>query len=296
MGEDNAQNEYESDIPIDAPASRIVSLVPSLTESLFDINLGDRIVGITDYCTRPADKLVSLARVGGTKDADVEQILALEPDLVFASKEENSKETVEALQAAGIPVWVTVIKTVPDVFNVLWDIMNTFEETTMVPRIRLIEYTYDWVKGSVKAKGGPPCRVFVPIWDDPLMTFTADTFTHDLLTICGGQNVFADYSSEADSAQGDAVLSKPGTRYPCVTMDDVVAAQPDVILLPSEPYRFTEADVPRFAALDVPAAHNNQIHLVDGSLLTWPGTRVVYALAELPPLLCPVEEINDQQP
>lgn len=293
MGEDSARSANEFEIPIDAPVSRIVSLVPSLTESLFDINLGDRIVGITDYCIHPADKLGGLARVGGTKDSDVDRILALEPDLVFASKEENSKTTVEALQAAGIPVWVTVIKTVPDVFNVLWDIMNTFDETAMVPRIRLIEYTYDWVKGSAKSKGGPPCRVFVPIWDAPLMTVSSDTFTHDLLTVCGGQNVFADHLSEGENNQGDVESPIPGARYPRVTMDDVVAAQPDVILLPSEPYAFTDADIARFAALDVPAAHNHQIHLVDGSLLTWPGTRVVYALAELPPLLCPVEEIND---
>ena len=77
MGEDVHQYEYTVDAPIDAPAKRIVSLVPSLTESLFDINLGDRIVGITDYCTRPADKLTGLARVGGPKDPNIDQIIAL---------------------------------------------------------------------------------------------------------------------------------------------------------------------------------------------------------------------------
>jgi len=279
MASSDSQYKHGMDIPIATPATRVVSLVPSLTESLFDLNLGNRIVGITDYCTRPADKLVHLPRVGGVKNPNLEHILALQPDLVFASQEENSKSTVEALQAAGIPVWVTFPKTVPDVFNLLWNIMDVFDEATMVPRVRLMEYTYDWVSNSVKTQRGAPSRVFAPIWFDPIMTITADTYAHDLIEVCGGRNVFADYHSEGDDAEK--------ARYPQVTLAEVVAAQPEVILLPDEPYKFTEDDRARFATLDVPATHNQRIYLVDGSLLTWPGTRVVYALTDLPPLLAP---------
>ena len=279
MSADKHQYEYGTEIPIEEPVSRIVSLVPSLTESLFDINLGDRVVGITDYCTRPEDAVSRLPRVGGTKTPDLERIFALRPELVFASQEENTEETVTTLRKAGIPVWVTHPKTVPDVFNMLWDIMNVFDQTLMVPRIRLIEHSYDWVTASVKARSEAPCCVFLPVWNNPLMTISADTYTHDLLAACGGRNVFADAPTQ-------------DSRYPQVTMEDVIAAQPEVILLPSEPYAFTESDRARFAALDVPAAHNQRIHLVDGALLTWPGTRVAYALTELPLLLMPVGSGN----
>ena len=268
--------EQQFEIPVDGPPQRIVSLVPSMTESLFDLGLGDRVVGITDSCVHPADQLADIVRVGGTKQPDVSRIIDLQPDLIIANQEENGQEDVEALQAAGIPVWVTFPKTVPDVFNMLWNIMNVFEETAMVARIRLIEQTYDWVGGISKAREDNPCRVFVPIGRDPWMTCNKDTYLHDLLMICGGLNVFTEHEC----------------RYPRVTLEEIIAAQPDVILLPDEPYEFTAADIPFFAGLDVPAAHNDQIKLVYGSLLTWAGTRVSYALNDLPPLLCSWDETS----
>jgi len=185
---------------------------------------------------------------------------------------------------------------VQDVLNLLWDTMNMFNETAMSPRVRLIESQYDWVMGISEAQEDNICRVFVPIWSDPLMTFNQDTYIHDLLRVCGGNNVFAErdrkYPLAADVgdadpySQDDPRVMGRDTRYPRVTLDEVVAAQPDIILLPSEPYGFTEADIATFAALDVPAAKNKQIKLVDGSYLTWHGTRVAYALNAIPALLC----------
>lgn len=285
------------EIPIDEPVQRIVSLVPSMTESLFDLNLGDKVVGITDYCVHPAEKLVGLTRIGGTKNPDRQAILDLKPDLVIVNKEENRREDAEALMAADIPVWVTYPKTVPDVFNMLWNLMYAFDDTSMVPRVRLIEYTYDWVLGITKSKEAEtPCRLFVPIWYEPLMTFNADTYMHNLLADCGAQNVFAErerqFPLKADLGGADALLADDprradrDTRYPRVTLEEVEAAQPDVILLPSEPFAFTETHLPIFKQLNVPAAKNGKIHLVDGSLLTWHGTRVAYALEAIPPLLC----------
>jgi ABC-type Fe3+-hydroxamate transport system substrate-binding protein len=249
------------------PPQRVVSLVPSVTESLFDLNLGQRLVGRTTFCVRPEGRVETIPTVGETKSPDVQKIIDLAPELVIANHEENRQEDVEALHAAGITVWVTHPVTVDDVFTLLWDLMNVFDETSMVPRVRLIEYQYDWVRGLTAEASDLP-SVFVPIWYNPLMTVGGDTYVHHLLALCGAHNVFGDRQ-----------------RYPEVTFDDVVSAQPEIILLPSEPFVFTEAHLPEFKQLDVPAAENDQIFLVDGSLLTWHGTRIAYALEALPQLL-----------
>lgn len=278
---------------------RVVSLVPSLTESLFDLNLGDRLVGRTEYCIYPADKVGSIPTFGGTKNPDIAGIIALKPDLVLMNREENRLEDARALYQAGIRVWATHPKTVANVFTLLWNIMDVFHETSMVARVRLIEYSYDWVSGISQAKddAGEICKVFVPIWKDPWMTFNADTYMHDLLRVCGGTNVFAErqrlYPLKADLGQSapyapdDPRIQGRDTRYPRITLDEIIASQPDVVLLPSEPYAFTEADIATFANLDIPAAKNGRIHLVEGSYLTWHGTRLAYALNELPLLFFP---------
>jgi ABC-type Fe3+-hydroxamate transport system substrate-binding protein len=293
---------YRMERPVEAAPRRVVSLVPSLTETLFDLNLGDRLIGVTDYCTRPEGLVERLPRIGGTKNPDVARIIALRPDLVLANREENRREDVEALEAAGIPAWVTFPQTVADVFNLLWNIMDLFGETSMVPRVRLIEYTYDWLSGVSREReaAGRLTKVFVPVWLDPLMTINAGTYMHDLLWVCGGQNVFAErerlYPLAADLGEAqtyapdDPRIAGRDTRYPRVTLDEVVAAAPEVILLPNEPFAFTEAHLPLFAALDVPAAQpdaqgKRRIHLIDGSLLTWHGTRMAFAFDALPALL-----------
>lgn len=287
---------YSLDAPVDRPPQRVVSLVPSVTESLFDLMLGSRIIAVTDYCIYPADGVANLPRIGGTKNPDVARIIEMRPDLVIANQEENRKEDVDALRAAKIPVWVTFPKTVADAFNLLWNMMHVFDAPEMVPRVRLIEQTMDWIwRISEKRVEDAVCRVFAPIWLDPLMTFNGDTYASDLLRICGGVNVFADrerqYPLAADLGEGQAIprddsrVSGRDVRYPRVTMDEVVAAQPDVILLPNEPFPFAEEHINLFSGLDVPAARNKRILLVDGSLLTWHGTRIAYALNSLPDLL-----------
>ncbi len=283
------------------PASlkRVISLVPSLTETLFDLNLGHKLVGRTEYCIYPADKVEKIPTFGGTKNPDIAGIIAQNPDLVLMNREENRLEDARALQSAGIPIWATHPKTVLGAFNLMWNIMDVFQETSMVARVRLIEYSYDWISAISQAKddAGEVCKVFVPIWKDPWMTFNADTYIHDLLRVCGGTNVFAErqrqYPLKADLGQSepyapdDPRIEGRDVRYPRITLDEVVAMQPDVILLPSEPYHFTEVDKAIFATLDIPAAKNNRIHLIDGSYLTWHGTRIAYALNELPPLFFP---------
>ena len=294
---DDKTYTYQMEAPVTQPPRRVVSLVPSVTESLFDLSLGDRLVAITDYCIYPREGVAGLPRIGGTKNPDVKRIIELAPDLVIANQEENRKEDVLALEAAGVPVWVTFPHTVADAFNLLWSIMHIFDEPVMVPRVRLMEQTMDWIwRISERKLEDNPCRVFVPIWLDPLMTFNADTYAHDLLRVCGAVNVFADrdrqYPLKADLGQGeslpenDPAIIGRDKRYPRVTMEEVEAAQPDMILLPSEPFAFTQEHVALFAGLDVPAARHGQISLVDGSLLTWHGTRLAYALDIIPGLLC----------
>ncbi|MBZ0297100.1 MAG: helical backbone metal receptor [Anaerolineae bacterium] len=288
---DNPSYSFQMDAPVKQPPRRVVSLVPSVTESLFDLNVGDRLVGITDYCVYPEAGVAGLPRVGGTKNPDVDQIIALTPDLVIANQEENARASVDKLLEAGIPVWVTFPKTVRDALNLIWNIMYVFDETSMVPRVRLIEQTVDWVEGISRANEDHLMRVFMPIWLDPLMTFNADTYIHDLLRLCGGWNVFADrmrhYPLKADLGEAEStdVEDDRDIRYPRVTLEEVEAAQPDVILLPSEPFNFSDEHYPLFQQLDVPAVRHSRIYQVDGSLLTWHGTRLAYALDTLPALV-----------
>jgi ABC-type Fe3+-hydroxamate transport system substrate-binding protein len=279
--------------PVDYVPQRVVSLVPSVTESLFDLNIGSRVVGVTEYCTRPADAVRRLPKVGGTKNPNVAAIIALRPDLVLMNREENRQADADALQVAGVPIWVTHPNTVREALDLLWTIMDLFEEPTMVPRVRLIEVSYEWTRGVTAEQ--PHRRAFVPIWRDPWMTFNRDTYIHDLLYTCGVENVFADrerrYPLDADLGSAEPIegddprLANRDLRYPRITLDEVVAAQPEIVLLPDEPYAFTQADADEITRLDIPAASNGQIHLVDGSLLTWHGTRIAYALRDLPPLL-----------
>jgi ABC-type Fe3+-hydroxamate transport system substrate-binding protein len=258
--------------PVDHPPLRVVSLVPSLTESLFDLDLGDRLIAVTDDCVHPAERIKSLPRVGGTKNPDIAWVIALQPDLVLLNDEENRREDAGALRAASVPTWVTSPRSVFDALNVLWDLMDIFDHPVMIPRVREIERAYDYTLGASRAQ--IPVRVFTPIGRDPWMTFNADTYAHDVLRVCGGENVFA----------------REDNRYLPITLDDVVEAQPEIVLLPGGPYPFSEPDADIFRTLDIPAAHNGRIVLIDGTLLTWYGTRVVYALRDLPVLFLKGEE------
>jgi len=249
---------------LDESPRRVVSLVPSLTESLFDLDLGARLIAVTDACVHPAGALDGLARVGAPDAPDCDQIIALAPDLVFVSDEVNPPSVADELLAAGLTVWQTGPRSVFEALNLLWDIMNAFDHPVMVPRVQAIERAYDATLAASRAT--PPVTVFAPLSRDPWRCPARASFTHDLLRVCGGESLFP---------EGEPV-----------TPDDLVAAQPDVILLPEgEGYPFGVDDANQLAALDIPAARRGHIHLIDGTLLTWPGTRIAYALRDLPALL-----------
>jgi ABC-type hemin transport system substrate-binding protein len=246
------------------PATRIVSLVPSVTESLFCLGLGDRVVAITDWCIHPSDGVAGLPRIGGTKNPSVRQILEREPDLVIANREENREPTVVALRAAGVDVWVTNPRTVQDGVALLRELADLGATPQAVESVvRPVEEAVRAAEAQRPARGVP---VFCPIWKKPWMAVGGDTYASSLLELCGGANVFADF--------GDR-------HYPIVELEQIVAAAPEVILLPSEPYDFGAHDARELAALTLPAARNGRIHFIDGTLVSWYGPRIEPAIATM---------------
>ncbi|MFO7583579.1 MAG: helical backbone metal receptor [Anaerolineales bacterium] len=275
------------------PPTRIVSLVPSMTESLFDLGFGQAVVGVTDYCVYPADKVAALKKVGGTKNARIEDILAPQPELVIASQEENTPAIVQALEAAKIPVWLTFPKTVDETLADLRRLADIFQSGNAYLAVDMLEKSVEFARAV--AADGEHLRVFCPIWRGQqdgqpwYMTCNAETYTSDLLTLFGSENVFADrqrrYPLEADlkNESGEAPEGRD-TRYPRVSLDEIRTAQPELILLPDEPFAFGENHVAELKSLlaETPAVKNNRIRLLNGSLLTWPGTRLGKALEQLP--------------
>jgi ABC-type Fe3+-hydroxamate transport system substrate-binding protein len=248
---------------------RIVSLVPSITEILFALGLGDAVVGCTIYCTEPAAGVATKTRIGGEKNPRLELIRELGPDLVIANVEENVREHVETLRGWGIPVFVTYPRTVAGGVEL---VRRLGEVTGAAARATAIATALERELAALGARGigRTRARVFCPIWRRPYMTINADTYVHDMLAVCGGDNVFA---------------ARP-TRYPEISLAEVAQARPEVILLPDEPYRFRRAHLADFAPYpEIPAVRDGRIHLVDGKLLSWYGPRIERALAIFPVLL-----------
>lgn len=250
------------------PPRRIVSLIPCITEILFTLGLDDAVAGVTRYCTEPRARVAAKPKVGGEKDPDLEAIRALAPDLVIANVEENRREDVERLRGWGIPVYVTYPRTVWEGVQLIRELGEaTGRAEAAEPLVRDLEARYR--EAAERARARRALRVFCPIWRRPYMTINRDTYVHDMLALAGGANVFGDRAA----------------RYPTVTLDEVAAERPEVILLPDEPYRFRKAHLADFAPYpEMPAVRDGRIHLVDGKLLCWYGPRIAEALETLPGL------------
>lgn len=213
--------------------------------------------------------MASKPRVGREKDPDLAKIRALAPDLVVANIEENRREVVEELRAWGVPVWVTFPRTVREGIAMIRELGELTGARAAAEALAAdLERRYEARRRA--GQGRRPARVFCPIWRDPYMTINRDTYVHDVLALCGGENVFADRAE----------------RYPAIRLEEVAAAAPEVILLPDEPYRFRprhRADFEPFRT--IPALATGRVHFVDGKLLTWYGPRIAEALERLPSLL-----------
>lgn len=287
-------------LPARAPR-RVVSLVPSLSEAVVVLGQADRLVGVTEYCVHPAEAFRTLPRLGGTKDADVDAIAACAPDLVLANQEENTPRVVRKLAERGIDVWVTYPRTVREGAELLSALAERLEASAdhhrrhVAPVLEALERA----ESRVREADAPGPRTFCPIWRDPWMTIGRDTYIHDLITLCGGTNVFAgpaptaaaeregasdpDDATATDARAPDAVAA--ARRYPIVEWAAIEAAAPEVILLPDEPYAFAEKDAAELAGLDCPAARDGRIHPIDGTLVSWYGPRIAEAIRVLAPIL-----------
>jgi ABC-type Fe3+-hydroxamate transport system substrate-binding protein len=251
-----------------------VSLVPSLTEALFALGLGDRVVGVTEWCIHPAEGVASVPKVGGTKNPDLAAIRALAPDLVIANQEENRKRDVEQLEDAGLRVWLTYPRTVREGAELLAEMAELgagaeARERVVAPVLGAVSAAELLASAPEEGRAQRP-RVFCPIWRDPWMAVGAPTYADDLMRLCGGANVFASHSER---------------RYPRVTLAEIEAAQPEVVLLPDEPYAFGPHDVAELGRLPIPAAASGRIHLIDGTFVSWYGPRILRAIELLRRLL-----------
>lgn len=242
------------------PPERIVSLVPSLTELVWWLDCGDRLAGRTRFCVEPAGAIEPVPAVGGTKNPNVPRIVAMAPDLVIANKEENRREDVEALQAAGLNVLLTDPGSVAEAvalvreLGLLLDAEDRAEELAVRTEAAL---------AGIAAAPRP--RVFVAIWKKPLMGLGSETYGHDLLERCGAANVLS---------------GRP--RYPQLAIDEVRSLAPDLVLLPDEPYPFGEGDRELFAQLA-------PVRFVDGRSLWWYGPRMPDAIQALHGILAEVQ-------
>jgi ABC-type Fe3+-hydroxamate transport system substrate-binding protein len=244
-----ANNSFVDDsgamVPLASQVSRIVSLVPSLTEALA-LSCRQKLVAATDWCTYPKGLVV--ARVGGTKNPDVEAIVALAPDLVVANAEENRPPDLDVLRAQGIPVWVTDIRTVD---QALVSIEKLLRAVGAIDTGWLSQARDSWLNPPAVV-AGRRLRAVVPIWRRPWMHLGSDTYAGDVLRRLGVDNV----------------LGESLQRYPKVGLGDLPEA--DLVVLPDEPYQFSEMDGPE-AFPGVPCA------LVSGRFLTWYGPAMVGA-------------------
>jgi ABC-type Fe3+-hydroxamate transport system substrate-binding protein len=273
-----------------APPKRVVSLVPSDTLSVAALGCAGALVGRTDYCELPADVVAGLPSVGGTKNPRVDDVCALEPDLVLANQEENTRGDLEALAARGVRVYIAFPRRVADGLAHLARLARVFDVAGDAGARDLLGRGYHALHDAEAARAArAPLRTFCPIWMKPLMTIHGDTFISDMLDLCGAQNVFADrerrYPLAADLGKAPPLppekIEGRDVRYPRVTMEEVVARAPELVLLPDEPHPFSEEDAEVFRALDVPAAKRGAVVRTGGKDLCWYGARSVEGLPRL---------------
>jgi len=229
--------------------SRIVSLVPSQTELLYDLGLGERVVGITKFCVHPKEWFKAKTRIGGTKHVNIEDIKALSPDLIIGNKEENIKDDIEALREIA-PVWMSDIETLGDAMRMIIEVGDlTLTQDKANNIAQSIRSAFDSFQFSIKDKS-----VLYLIWKNPYMGAAEGTFIHDLLTNeLGFKNVLS-----------------PESRYSICDLNDL-KEWPDYIFLSSEPYPFKKED------LDELTQHfpTSKVLLVDGEYFSWYGSRLL---------------------
>ncbi len=247
-------DQMQRTIALDAFPKRIVSLVPSQTELLYDLGLEEEVIGITKFCIHPESWFRTKKRIGGTKQINRESIDALKPDLIIGNKEENERTQIEAL-AEAYPVWMSDIETLDDALDMMRSIGTITNREAkaklFADEIKNRFQQIESLKNQFSAK-----RTAYFIWRNPWMAAGNNTFINHLLLRCNFENVFTNEAS----------------RYPEITDEMLRAANPELVLLSSEPYPFKEKHINELQTL-LPQA---KIELVDGELFSWYGTRLLH--------------------
>lgn len=252
-------------LELKAHPTRIISLVPSWTETLFAMGLGEKVVGITKFCVEPADKIASVVKIGGTKNPDLRMIAELKPDFVIANAEENRREDVEKIREQGVAVFTTYPKTIPGAVESILKLGTALgKESEANTMSREIVRNVSGIEAAVGVWSKLPFRVFCPIWKNPWMAFNADTYAHDVLRMLGFNNIFA----------------SAGERYPTTTLAEAIERKPDIVLLPDEPYEFKDRDVEELKK-ELPAGLARRVMIVSGRDLHWYGVHMVNGLTTI---------------
>lgn len=234
---------------------RIISVVPSQTELLFDLGLGERVIGITKFCIHPNEWFRSKTRVGGTKNLNLEKIKALQPDLIIANKEENTRDQIEAL-AKHYPLWISDINKLEQAIEMIIELGKITDRKERATQLAagILNGFSEW---STRRPKKTLSAAYL-IWKNPWITVGGDCFIQDMLNKAGYLNVFEELK-----------------RYPSITLDDLVDRAPELVLLSSEPYPFKEKDL---SELQIALPHS-KIVLVDGELFSWYGSRLAQSPA-----------------
>jgi ABC-type Fe3+-hydroxamate transport system substrate-binding protein len=230
---------------------RIISLVPSITELLFDLGLNDRVIGITKFCIHPHEWFITKTRAGGTKNVKIETIQRLQPDLIIANKEENVKEQIEFLEK-NWPVFTTVVDSVGSALKMIRDIGN-ITGTEIKANTLIYKITQD-----LKIQNTIGLNTLYLIWKEPYMAAGGDTFISDMMNHAGFRNAIQTLS-----------------RYPILSEKEIRSIKPEIILLSSEPYPFKEKHIQELQII----CPCSKILLADGEMFSWYGSRMQYTLS-----------------
>lgn len=252
-------DQLQRTLELPALPKRIISLVPSQTELLFDLGLREEVIGITKFCIHPTEWFRSKLRVGGTKQFDFKKISALAPDLIIGNKEENEEHAIKQLMEL-YPVWMSDIKTLEQALHMIKSLGELTSRQTQASAIcTAISNNFETLVSDMHLKSYKRAAYF--IWKNPYMVAGHSTFINDMLTYCRLENVF----------------NKEVSRYPEITLQQLVAADPEVILLSSEPYPFKEKHIQEFKE----ALPRAKVIVVDGELFSWYGSRLLHSAAYL---------------
>ncbi len=245
------EDDLGREVTFEFPPRCVVSLCPSLTETLFALGLNAEVVGRTSYCIHPAERVRNVATVGGTKDVDIDRVRTLKPDLIIAAKEENPQDTVETL-AGTFPVYVVDVADFEDALRAIAALGDLTDRTAAAAVLA----------GSIRTAFADlhprtTHRVAYLVWRDPYMAVGADTYICSVLAKCGCANVCAHLTD----------------RYPEVTIEMLRGFAPQWVLLPSEPFPFDDTHVAELAPQLAPA----RVMCVDGEMFSWYGSRMLAA-------------------